>query len=52
MTAPELLQAEMPLVRRVEANLAAYGYVKGTIEWYHAFRVEIFYYRRFGWKSA
>ena len=49
MTAPELLKAQMPLVRRVRANLAEYGYTIGTPEYDHAFRVEIDYYRKFGW---
>lgn len=48
MTAPELLKAEMPLVRQVEANLQAYGYIKGTPDWHEAFGTEITYYRQFG----
>lgn len=47
MTAPELLKAEMPLVRQCEANLVGYGYTKGTNEWYKAFNVEIAFYRQF-----
>lgn len=49
MTAPELLKAEMPLVRIVETNLRRYGYIKGTKEWHDAFVIEISYYRKFGW---
>jgi hypothetical protein len=48
MTAPELLKAQMPLVRQCEANLQGYGYTKGTAEWHEAFDVEIAYYRQFG----
>ena len=48
MTAPELLKAQMPLVRQCEANLKGYGYIKGTTEWHEAFGVEIAYYRQFG----
>mgnify|MGYP003634645373 CR=1 FL=1 len=47
MTAPELLKAQMPLVRQVEANLHGYGYIKGTAEWREAFDTEITYYRQF-----
>jgi hypothetical protein len=49
MTAPELLKAQMPLVRRIEINLQEYGYEKGSAEWYKAFEVELAYYRKFGW---
>jgi len=48
MTAPELLKAEMPLVRLVERNLIGYGYIKGTPEWFQAFGTELAYYRQFG----
>jgi hypothetical protein len=49
MTAHELLKEQMPLVRRVEANLQAYGYKKGDADYNHAFETEIKYYRKFGW---
>jgi len=48
ISAPELLKAQMPLVRQCEANLQGYGYTKGTAEWHKAFDVEIAYYRQFG----
>lgn len=48
LTAPELLKAEMPLVRLVERNLIGYGYLKGTPEWFQAFGTELAYYRQFG----
>ena len=48
MTAPELLKAQMPLVRQCEANLRRYGYTRGTPEWYKAFSTELAYYRQFG----
>lgn len=51
MTAPELLKAQMPLVRRVLANLSKYGYIIGTPEYDHAYEVEIKYYRKFGWTT-
>ena len=47
-SAPDLLKAEMPLVRHVEGNLEHYGYVKGTKEWEEAFNREIAMYRKFG----
>lgn len=47
MSAPELLKAQMPTVRQVEANLRGYGYVKGTPEWVGAFNTELAYYRQF-----
>ena len=37
MTAPELLKAEMPLVRLVERNLIGYGYIKGNYGENHAY---------------
>jgi hypothetical protein len=49
MTAPELLKEQMPLVRRIEANLQEYGYEKGAADYDHAFKTEIKYYRKFGW---
>jgi hypothetical protein len=50
MTAPELLKEQMPLVRRIEINLAGYGYVKGTAEYDKMFKFELAYYRKFGWE--
>lgn len=47
MTAPELLRAQMPLVREIEQNLARFGYVKGTRAWHQAFDIELAFYRRF-----
>lgn len=47
MTAPELLKAQMPLVRQIEANLAAYGYTKGTPEYWKAYGYELSMYRKF-----
>lgn len=49
MTAPELLREQMPLVRRIEADLTALGYVKGTDEFTQVFDHSIAYYRKFGW---
>jgi len=51
-TAPELLKAQMPMVRQIEKNLAAYGYEKGTKEYQEAFDVELAYYRKFGFPSV
>jgi len=51
-TAPELLKAQMPMVRQIEKNLAAYGYEKGTKEYQEAFDVELAYYRKFGFPST
>lgn len=48
MTAPELLKAQMPAVRQIEANLMLYGYTKGTPEWYAAFDIEITFFRWVG----
>jgi len=47
MNAPELLKAQMPTVRQIEANLLTYGYTKGTAEWSAAFDTELAYYRKF-----
>lgn len=47
MSAPELLKAQMPLVRLVEANLASYGYVKGTEEYSKAFEIELAFFRKY-----
>ena len=51
MTAPELLRAEMPLVRRIVADLTAHGYVKGTAEYNSVFNSTLNYYRKFGWTT-
>lgn len=48
MTAPELLKAQMPLVRRIEAELASNGYIKGTEEYRKVFDSSLAFYRRFG----
>lgn len=48
MSAPQLLKAEMPLVRHVEAALLAYGYKKGDAGYDHAFETEIKFCRMFG----
>lgn len=49
MTAPELLAREMPLVRRVDADLKAHGYVEGTAEYAQMFVDMIKFHRWFGW---
>lgn len=49
MTAPELLKAEMPLIRRIRLNLAEMGYKFGDAEYLHLFDVQLSYYRKFGW---
>lgn len=46
--APELLKAEMPLVRHIERELANYGYKKGTPEYNEMFKHSIAMYRKFG----
>jgi len=43
--APELLRDQMPLVRRVLADLASYGYALGTPEHDIAFGELIRFYR-------
>ena len=48
-TAPELLKAEMPLVRRIAADLATHGYVRGTTEYAAMFDDMIKFHRWFGW---
>jgi hypothetical protein len=48
MTAPELLKAQMPMIREIEASLASHGYIKGTKEWDQMFRDMIGFYRQFG----
>jgi hypothetical protein len=52
MRAPELLRAEMPLVRFIERLLAAYGYAAGTAEYNHHFENNIKFYRQFGWPEG
>ena len=52
MRAPELLKAEMPLVRCIERLLAAYGYAAGTAEHTQHFNDAIKYYRKFGWPQG
>lgn len=49
MTAPELLRQEMPLVQRIEADLAKDGYIKGSAEYNAMFVHAIKFHRRFGW---
>lgn len=46
--APELLQAQMPLVRHIQRELAKHGYVKGTSEYNTMFKHQIAFYRKFG----
>jgi hypothetical protein len=46
--APDLLKAEMPLVRHIEQELAQYGYQKGTPEYDKMFRHAWSYYQKFG----
>lgn len=48
MTAPELLKEQMPLVRRIEAELASHGYIKGTEEYNEQFDHSLAFYRKFG----
>lgn len=52
MTAPELLKAQMPLVRCIERTLAAYGYVAGTAEYTDHFNHAMNFYRKFGWPQG
>lgn len=46
--APELLKAEMPLVRHIEKELAQHGYEKGTPEYGQMFKHSMAMYRKFG----
>ncbi len=46
--APELLKAEMPLVRHIEQKLTNIGYKKGTPEFNAYFNDAIKFYRQFG----
>jgi hypothetical protein len=56
--APDLLKAEMPLVRHIEKELTSHGYEKGTKEYDEMFASAIAYYRQFGnidsinWRDA
>lgn len=52
MTAPELLQQEMPLVRRIDADLIGLGYERGSAEYYAMFNDMIKFHRWFGWTIA
>lgn len=45
--APDLLKAMMPKIHEIESNLRAFGYEKGTKEWYRAFDLELAFYRKF-----
>lgn len=51
MTAPELLKAEMPLVRFIERELVECGYVKGTEAYNETFDDLLSFYRKFGWRQ-
>jgi pyrimidine deaminase RibD-like protein len=46
--APELLKAEMPLVRHIEQELIRHGYKKGSPEYDKHFERLLAYYRKFG----
>jgi phage gp29-like protein len=46
--APELLKAEMPLVRAIEQSLAKHGYEKGTEEYKKVFDHMLSFHRKFG----
>ena len=48
--AADILKAQIPMTKQIEADLAAYGYVKGTPEYKHAYDVELDYYRKFGFQ--
>lgn len=47
-TAPELLKAEMPLVRQIETELHAGGWEKGTEEYDKAMKDSLAFHRKFG----
>ena len=51
MTAPELLKAQMPMVRQVIKNLHGYGYIEGTSDWFKAFNTEVVFYQIFGFRE-
>ena len=46
--APELLKAEIPLVRQIEKEMAAHGYEKGTEEYKKVFDHMLSFHRKFG----
>jgi hypothetical protein len=46
--APELLKAEMPLVRHIEQELEQHGYQKGTEEYTKVFGHMLAFHRKFG----
>lgn len=46
--APELLKAEMPLVREIERSMEEHGYVKGTEEYKKVFDHMLSFHRKFG----
>lgn len=48
MNAPELLKIEMLLVRKIENELAHYGYAKGTTEYVECFNHMLAFCRKFG----
>ena len=47
MTAPELLKAMMPTIRKIENNLEALGYVKGTEEYARMFKSDWSFHCKF-----
>lgn len=49
MTAPELLALEMPLVRRITADLLALGYVEDSAAYNAMFTDMVKFHRWFGW---
>ena len=52
MKAPELLQHEMALVRRIDADLIGLGYEHGSAEYNAMFADMVKFHRWFGWKIA
>ncbi len=46
--APDLLKAEMSLVRHIEKELTSHGYEKGTKEYDEMFAQQLKFYRKFG----
>lgn len=46
--APELLKAEIPLVREIERSMAQHGYEKGTEEYKKVFDQMLSFHRKFG----
>ena len=51
MTAPELLREQMPVVRRIDADLLALGYTQGSSEYHKMFADMMAYYRQFNWPN-